>query len=270
MIESNFSQSVSFIDIPAGYRIAIQLLEFGQTGYIEIFGLFDIDGRKVPVFNRYDCSSFTTTNDVAYIDMDSCKLISLGVRCSVNTNAFLAKHVVIYLAKWQGRGAFNPVGILLSQDVSPSNPISFPVPTQKQHPSIFGTPAVIEGVVDFKIIEFTIPNNWLFHINGLTFKMITDATVDNRLPYVDITSNSVIVNYSAFLIAVVASSACTFSLSRASHHIYDSTNLIQISRISDYYLCSGDIVTVRTPNFQLGDEYQDYYLSGEYIHTGIL
>lgn len=269
-MQANFNQSVSFIDIPAGFRIWIHLRDFGQVGEVSVYALFDINGRKVPTFNSYNLADFSGTNDTVYIDMDDCKLISLGITCSSSCSAHHAKHAIVYLAKWQGRGAMTPVGTLISQDISPSNPISFPVPTQKQHPTIYGTPAVIDGVVDFKIIEFTIPNNWLFHITSVTFKLVTDATVVNRVPYLDITQDGVITGTFAGGGSVLASSAWTFTYGRNGVISVATLNNLLQSYIPDQFLVAGDVVTVRTPTMVVGDEYQDFYMAGEYIHTGLL
>jgi hypothetical protein len=264
MQNPNFSQGVSFITIPQGYQLAIVTRDLGTTGNLYFKMLIESEGRIVPVNREWDISGLNSSFDIVFVDVGTCKIVSLSCYTDDSADFFEAKHISIFLCKRQGSGGTTFVGCLFSQDVSSMNPISFPVASQYAHPTIFGTPMVIEGVVDFKIIEFTIPDRIIFHISNLTFKALTSSTVADRYFYVDVTQNGDVTGYFRTARVLVASESYTFNLGRSDNHGYDDDMLISNSYLTDFFLNAGDIVTVRCPNFELDDVYSDYFLSGEY------
>jgi len=265
---NNYVQTFSGFQIPPGHIIKFLCVDTGQNGIFS-FGITYLQNDKIKnFFQSIDASEYATDSFELDVDLYDSKVLSIDCVITGQRNVNVNRRVNVFLVNSQGRGAETYVGLITQQDVSQFHPLAWPFNGNVNNFTPYGVPTSRLMVVDGNTATFTVPGNWIFRLGGLSIRLITDATVADRTPYVKITENAIAIFESADPAKQLASKNVKYSYAR---HAKDTENsLINTANygIPDFVVHGGTTFEFIVDNFQAGDSIPGGNIYGEYIYNG--
>jgi hypothetical protein len=265
-MDKNFSYNG--IVLNAGFRIGIELYDYGDNGVIECSGMLLVENQTVSYSEIIPINTLTGDPEIIFLDIANCTVLSLNIRLSMSADLAHNYRSSIFIAKQQGRGGYVLTGSLGSLDMYRGNQFNYPFPDHKQHATIWGIPKRydfedVDGVMTFKV-----PENYLIKPIYFHAKIVTDATVIDRIPFLYLVDSGTIIGSFGIVAAIPANRTRYYFLyPGARTQDYQVTGEHTSLCMSDYFDNKFEF-EMRLVNVQAGDAFTEQSLYAYSIFIG--